>query len=483
MSLSMITNLIVAVDRAYGIGKNNTIPWHYTKDMNHFAKVTKAASSNKINAVIMGKNTWKSVPKQYRGFKDRYNVVVSSTMSDLEVSNDNMTKAPVYLARSLEKALEFCNKTNSIEQIFVGGGPSLYSEAIAGNLIDRFHITNIDADHECDTFFPKTELYNLLKAPYINRTTDIQYIKDNNVDLQFSMHNINYINNQEREYQNLLNRIVSIDQDGRSTRNSVTHSLFGEQLEFNLSNSFPLLTTKKMYWKGVVEELLFFLRGETDTNTLSNKGVRIWEANTSRQFLDSRGLFDHKVGEMRNLYSENWRRFGATNFDQLADVIHKLRFDPTSRRIMMTTFDPSVVSQAVLAPCHGIVTQFYVDLKTNSLDCSMYQRSADCFLGLPFNIASYSLLMEILGRISGYKPRRLIINLGDAHIYKSHLAEVDTQLDRRPYMFPTLDITKEFLPNDNFVESAIKYIEALQLEDFKLNYYRCWPSIKADMVA
>ena len=270
--------------------------------------------------------------------------------------------------------------------------------------------------------------------------------------------------------------------DYRSTRNGAVYSLFGRTLEFNLQNSFPLLTTKKVFFRGIIEELLFFLGGKTNSKLLEAKKINIWKGNTSAEFIQGRGL-NYAEGDMGPMYGFNWIHYGAeykgcdadygtAGFNQLEQVIHLLKTDPMSRRIMMTTSNPVDAEKGVLHPCHGIVVQFYVREGAHGarhLSCSMTQRSADIACGIPYNIASYAALVYILSKHLGFSPDRLVIHLGDTHLYGEHCANAQVQLERAPKPWPTLAL-KDF---DNISE--------LTYEHFILSDYSPWPALNFEM--
>jgi dihydrofolate reductase/thymidylate synthase len=490
-------NLIVAVDSSYGISKGLYIPWHIKQDLQYFYNKTVSTVDNtKMNAIIMGKNSWKTIPDKHRGLIGRLNVILSTTMTHEELEKDNIQNVKTLLARNLQDGLNMCIKDPHVESIFICGGSSIYKQALNNlnnNLISNCYITKIGRTFECDNFFPVDTFNNYIKNMDVDYEIDEQQIIINNeiVPLSFNHYKLSYNNVYENGYLNLLKSIIQDDSVGRNTRNAPTYSIFGPQIEFDLREGFPLLTTKRMFWRGIVEELLFFLKGDTNANNLAKKGVHIWDQNTTREFLDSRGLNHYEVGDMGPMYGYNWRHFSADytginnnnnnnkGFDQLKDVLTQLIKDPTSRRIMMTTFDPSKVKESVLAPCHGLVIQFYVD--NNYLDCKMYQRSVDTFLGLPFNIASYALLMHIICHILKYTPRRLILTFGDCHIYKDHVDMVMEQLSRKPYKFPSLEIKKEFINNMDNIDNMLSFMENLQFDDFVVHNYNCHPIIKAPM--
>lgn len=488
-------NLIVACDKKFGIAKNGVIPWFIKTDLDYFKKITTASEEQKMNAVILGKNSWKTIPDKHRGLDNRFNVVVSTTMTPEELQKDNITKTPSVLMRSFNEAMHFCNNHEAIDKIFICGGPSIYQKAIKKKLINTSYVTMIHDDYNCTSHFPMEELNKFKNMCHADETINSFEIstKTTNETFKMDIHEtvFNY-NEDETQYLNLLNQILTEDPIGRSTRNSVTHSIFGSQLSFDLTKGFPLLTTKKMFTRGIIEELLFFMKGQTDATLLSNKGVKIWDGNTSQDFLNQRGFDNYSVGDMGPMYGWQFRHFGAkytdcnadyTNqgFDQLKNVLDLLYNDPTSRRILLTTYDPSKVQESVLAPCHGISIQFYV--KDGYLSCKMYQRSVDFFLGLPFNISSYGFLVHMLCHVTGYKPGQLIMTLGDTHIYQDHLDQCKEQISRIPYKFPTLEIQKPFLIENKSIDNAIEFLEILEPTDFKITGYNHHPSIKAKMIA
>ena len=277
----------------------------------------------------------------------------------------------------------------------------------------------------------------------------------------------------EIQYLSLLENVLDHGSETFGRNGNVTSS-FTNHLSFNLQHGFPLLTTKKMFFRGIVEELLFFLRGDTDTKILENKGVNIWKGNTSKEFIKQRGL-PYAEGEMGPMYGYQWRKYGATyksdekGLDQLLNVIELIKKDPKSRRILLSDFNPIQAHEGVLFPCHSIIIQFFVE--DGYLDMYCYNRSSDLFLGLPFNIASSSLLLCIVAKMTRLVPRNFNLSLGDCHIYEDHKDAVSEQLSRVPKGFPTVNI-KDF-----------NTIEELTYEHFNLVGYTSHDSIKAKMIA
>jgi dihydrofolate reductase/thymidylate synthase len=282
----------------------------------------------------------------------------------------------------------------------------------------------------------------------------------------------------EYQYLNLIRDIISNGQVREDRTGVGTIGLFGCSMRFDLSQSFPLLTTKRVFWRGVVEELLWFIKGDTNGNHLSDKGVMIWNANGSKSFLESRGLGHRDEGDLGPVYGFQWRHFGAkyvdmhTDYtgqgvDQLAECIHKIKTNPSDRRILLSAWNPADLSLMALPPCH-MFCQFYVS--NGKLSCLMYQRSCDMGLGVPFNIASYSLLTCMIAQCCGLKPGEFIHMLGDTHVYTNHVEPLKTQLERTPRPFPTLKINPAKTDIDSFV-----------FEDFEIEGYNPYPNIKMEM--
>jgi thymidylate synthase len=293
----------------------------------------------------------------------------------------------------------------------------------------------------------------------------------------------------EYKYLHLLERILDEGVVKGDRTGTGTKSIFGTQLSFDLSNSFPILTTKKVFWKGVVEELLWFIRGETDSKKLEEKGVKIWVGNTSREFLDKKKLNNYDEGWIGPGYGWQWRWWGADylhymnreeserqfvypsgGVDQLANVLNTLKTNPNDRRMIVSAWNVAEIDNMALPPCH-LLYQF--DVSDGKLNCQWYQRSVDSFLGLPFNITSYALLTCLLAKITGLTPGKLTFAGGDTHIYLNHIEQCKEQISRIPHAFPTLNIKKDI--------KNLQDIENLSLEDLELINYKSHAAIKADM--
>ena len=296
----------------------------------------------------------------------------------------------------------------------------------------------------------------------------------------------------ELQYLKLLKEVMNngVEEQGR---NGLTLHKFHHQLSFDLSLEFPLLKTKRMFTRGIIEELFFFLRGDTNTKLLEEKGVNIWKGNTSREFLDSVGL-DYPEGMMGPMYGYQWRFFGAEyhpcvafaeptgGIDQLQNVINEIKQNPTSRRLILTDFNPSQVHMGVLYPCHSLVIQFNV--RGNFLDMFCYNRSSDLFLGLPFNIASSSLFLMIIAKLTGLRAGKFHLTLGDCHIYKQHTQAVYEQLSRVPYKPPTARIDVSKCGSDIVTCGDIDgFLAQIKTEHIIIENYKYHPGIKAAMIA
>jgi thymidylate synthase len=291
--------------------------------------------------------------------------------------------------------------------------------------------------------------------------------------------------NQEHVYLDLLRDILTNGEERQDRTGTGTLSVFGRQVRFNISESIPVLTTKKVAYEKVIQELLWFLRGSTNAKELQNVGVHIWNGNSSRVYLDSRGLSHLPEGDIGAGYGFQWRNFGGVykncntppdspGFDQIKFVIDELKTNPTSRRIFFSSWNPIAMEQMALPPCH-VSAQFYVSVCKEGkqhLSCHMYQRSVDTFLGFPWNMISYSVLTHILATLTGMKAKELIVSTGDTHIYLNHINQVQLQLQREPYNFPTIVVNEAIKDKD---------ISEIDITDIQINGYVSHSFIGAKM--
>lgn len=257
-----------------------------------------------------------------------------------------------------------------------------------------------------------------------------------------------------KQYLDLLNRILSEGTRKEDRTGTGTISVFGHQMRFNLEEGFPLLTTKKLHLKSIIYELLWFLQGNTNVKYLQDHGVRIWN-----EWADENG-------ELGPVYGHQWRSWPDYNggvIDQISNVVEQIKTNPDSRRLIVSAWNVAEVDSMALPPCHTLF-QFYV--ADGKLSLQLYQRSADTFLGVPFNIASYALLLQMMAQVTGLKPGEFVHTTGDTHVYTNHLEQVQLQLTRTPRTLPVMRINPE-----------VKSIFDFQYEDFVLENYDPWPHI------
>ncbi len=299
-------------------------------------------------------------------------------------------------------------------------------------------------------------------------------------------------NQLEVEYLNLIRDILKNGVKSRDRTGTGTIKVFGRMLKFNLSSGFPLLTTKKMFIKGIIYELLWFIKGDSNIRFLVKNGVNIWNEWPFQKYLKANKLekkypkysqswknkleefvekiknnekFAQKWGDCGPFYGVQWRNFNG--FDQLSWVIKEIRRNPDSRRLIVNAWNAPLIDKMALPPCH-VMYQFQIS--KDKLNCMMYQRSVDTFLGLPFNIASYALLSEIVAHTTGYKAGELTMALGDTHLYLNHIKQAKEQIKRKPYPPPQLKIKRK-------VESIFDF----KFEDFEIVNYQSHPPIKAEI--
>jgi dihydrofolate reductase/thymidylate synthase len=448
-------NIILAVDKYNGIAKKGmNIPWYFSSDLKYFKKITSHTDLPFTkNAVIMGRKTAESLPNKY--LPDRLNIILSK--------NEKYINSNAIITNDFNKALSIAEE-NKVDTTWIIGGAEIYKLAFRHHQLDKIYLTIINEDYKCDIKIDLPEL-NIIKS-------NSRIEEDKNIVNVIATP----IQSCEQSYLNLLQKIIDKGEN-RITRNAVTYSLFSEELKFSVKDSFPLLTTKRMFWRGIVEELLFFIRGEVDTKKLEDKNINIWKGNTNSEFLKKMNL-DYEEGIMGPMYGYQWRFFNKPfdqaegGIDQLKDLIQLIKQDPHSRRLLMTDYNPSQVNQGVLYPCHSLILQFYV--KGENLSVKMYQRSADSFLGLPFNIASTSLLLTIIAKLCNLVPDEVTLTLGDCHVYECHLDAVKKQLTRDPLELPKLNI-----PDFKTLEE----VENSIFEDYEIVNYKHQGGIKAEMVA
>lgn len=457
--------IVVHCDSKNGMSRNGQTPFFHKNFFN-------ALTSNFLNrsALIMGHNTWKWFEEKQPG---RYNIVVGRNIKPKKKTDEKTEEKdifPDYTTPILYDALIWACKR--CKEVFVIGGAKLIHEAsyyqFANVECKKIYIIRNESDWKCDSFFHLPENFvNKYRTQFDPRHTIYEYV-------------------QHEEFQ-YLNLILEIQQTGerRCDRTGVgTVSVFSRTMRFSLLDHFPLLTTKKVFWRAVVEELLWFISGSTDVQVLRDKNIHIWDNNSDRAFLDAHNFTNRKEFDLGPSYGWLWRNFGGEylpeadrklvgGVDQLQELIRGIKDDPFGRRHILTAWNPQSNKQLGLPPCH-ILSQFYVSKNTNGepgyLSCSLYQRSGDIGLGIPFNIASYSLLTCMVASVCDLHPKEFIHHIGDAHIYIPHIQPLILQTDRRPFPFPTLQLNHNIVDITNF-----------RFEHIKLKDYQSHPNIPMDM--
>lgn len=475
-------NLIVAIDNKNGISKNNEIPWFIKEDLQFFKKTT-------LNSyVVMGKNTWLSLKKP---LKDRINIVISSTLQKSQLNT------PDHIFKDFQSCLFFLRKeitpltytsdysplyTQNVKKtnIFIIGGSRLYNEAISYKECKNIYITEIYKNYNCDNFFPKLDkYYQLLNISNFNYDSDSDtYFRFLHYQ-RYNLYTKFWFNTEETNYINLLKNILSNGYVKNDRTGVGTLSLFGKTLHYDISDTFPILTTRKQFFRGIFEELMFYLRGQTNNQILVDKGINVWTQNTTTDFLQKNNL-NLNSGDMGATYGFNFRHFGAeyfdcnfdyknNGFDQLENIIYLIKNDPNSRRMIISLWDPNNNQKAALPSCLCWY-QFYV--RQNYLDLLIHIRSSDYFLANNWNTCTGALFVYLICNLQDIdlKPGRIIVNTGDVHIYNNHMEAIHESLQRIPKPFPKLHI-----------KSKKQKITDFEFTDVSLIGYNAEPSIKVDM--
>lgn len=451
------------------IGRNNGLLFKLKDDLRNFKNITSKLlyKDSKIdkNVVLMGRKTWFSIPRDQRPLKGRINMILTNDKDLKAISpypnifNRNNFDKSIYFV-SLDEFIDFYRRTNA--NVFVIGGGEIYNLFLKRQdelKVKKVYFTEvynykIEKGLEPDAFMNHlTQEYKLVGI------SDKRYDTGFNVTYRYLEYRyIEDYKTDERKYLEMMKDVLFTGNERVDRTGVGTISKFGYQYKMDISNCIPLLTTKKVPWKHCIEELLWFLRGDTDANLLKNRGVKIWDGNTSREFLDKRGLTHYKEGILGAGYGWQWRFFGAKysqafadtsridrhkvgGFDQIEYIIDLLKNDPFSRRIYMSYWNPPDFDKTALLPCHTSV-QFYVEELNNQryLSCHFTMRSNDLFLGHPFNIFSYAVMTYILALKCNMKPKELVFTGGDIHVYKNHIEQVKEQLGRDARPFPKLVI-------------------------------------------
>ena len=467
MPISFIFSAIF-YNNQFAIGKDNDLIVKIPDDLKFFKYITHN------NIVIMGRKTWDSIGQ--KALPNRTNIIVTNTPKKY-----TLTENAQFMTS--ETVLKYVNKIKGKNNIFIIGGSQIFKLFTPFKMYIT-HIQPIDKTvyQDADVYVNiPDKRYQLVGYSPLYKYDGGQY-RHLIYQYRYVVPNFDSI---DEKYINLCQDVLNKGEYKNDRTGTGTTSCFGKQLSFNLQHGFPLLTTKTIPWKHVVEELLWFMRGDTDSKILEEKNIKIWTGNTSREFLDSQGLNHYREGILGKGYGWQWRFFGAEyseefadttiatptdGFDQLQYVINEIKTNPDSRRILMCYWNSNDLNKTALPPCH-YSCQFYVRQK-KYLDCLFNMRSTDVALGLPFNIASYATLVHILAKKCDLEPGMLVYNGGDVHIYKTHVESIKTQFSRVIYSAPRL-ILSDTIRDKN--------VEDITIDDFALVGYFSHPSIKMKM--
>lgn len=485
---------IVAHSYLQGISNKNKIPWNSKNDLKFIKNITTLSPLK--NSLIMGRKTFESIG---RVLPKRHNIVITSSPQQNE---DNLS-----YATNIIEGITIA-KDNNTDILWVFGGASIYDQFLQSNFLNEmitgFVITQAP-EFECDQFI-ENNIYEFIrshnmhhknKSFVLENTNEGEFILNIYSNTHLPNEWIKFFKNEgleliggnqlDKDYLSLVERILSTGEP-RKTRNGNTISKFSDKISVDLSQGFPLLTTKKVFFNSVIHELLWFIKGDTNSKTLEALKVNIWKGNTTKEFLSNSNL-PYQEGIGGPIYGYQWRNFGQkyqytnqqgekcttegveSGLDQLQYIIDEIRQNPSSRRLFMSGWNPNQLQQMCLPPCH-VSYQFYV--QNGKLSCQMYQRSADVFLGLPFNIASTALLTHLIANITDLEVGWVHICIGDTHIYEDHLPAIKTQLERmeQDYELPKLVLKKK--PEN---------IEDYEFSDIEIMGYKCHPAIRAKMLA
>lgn len=466
--------LILAVTKNGGIAKEGKIPWQIKEELAFFRRMTYG------HTVIMGRKTYESIGKPLPG---RHNIIVGTGHSTFHNA--------VREGLKLEKE----GKT-----VWIIGGSAIAEEF--QSYISEAFLSVVEGNHDCDLFAPQ---YILDSITTINRLFNTKIPLEEKkkmiaedmcapriyaINNDYTVYQCFYTENkEERRFQELIQTIIDEGVEHGDRTGVGTISIFGHQLQFSLENgNFPISTLRRSFFKGIFEELMWFFRGQTDSQILSDKGIKIWEGNSTREALDKIGLTHLQPGDCGAVYGFQWRHWGAKyvdcktdytgqGIDQLSNLITEIKKNPFSRRLLLSGWNVGDLGNMCLPPCHTFY-QFEVspaeDGGKNYLSCHYYQRSSDVLLAGHWNITSASLFTILLAHYCELRPKKLVVSYGNAHIYNNHRHTVAEHLQRYPFEYPTLEVN----PVSNR-ENLWDY----QFEDVKISGYISHPAISLDMNA
>jgi thymidylate synthase len=483
MTIHLIANVFFSQNK-FAIGQNNQLLFSLKEDLQFFKNITtnslKPNCSLNKNIIVMGYNTWCSIGS--KPLPNRINVVLTRRQMSSVLHKDT------YFMNFYE-FIRFYNKYDKPNTFIIGGSQIynlfLHHPVLFPQDVYLTHVTSYDKNTRNILF---NVFFDVIESNY-KLISFSEEMSQNDIRFRFLKYRHRPCESQEKEYIELITKVLSQGIEKPDRTGVGTKSIFTTQLEFDISDCVPLLTTKRVPWKHVIHELLWFLRGDTNAKLLENNGVKIWNGNSSREFLDSRGL-DYPEGVLGPIYGWQWRYFGAEydpefsdtskehidigGFDQIDYIITELKTNPHSRRLLVSAWNPSDFDKMSLPPCH-FCFQFYVR-ETQSgvkfLDCHFNMRSTDVALGLPFNLFSYAALTYIIALKTDMKPGKLIYTGSDVHIYKNHVSPVSVQTHRNLRPFPKLKINPDVKSKD---------FRDISIDDFELIGYFPHGTIKMDM--
>jgi len=413
-------SIVACVAHNLTIGIGGRLPWVLPTDLKHFREITNGKK------MIAGYNTFHYL-----------NDTIDLGSRELVLSRDG---------------------DDLHDEGIVIGGAHIYNKYLG--IADTMHITHVMQDVDGDVFFPP-------KAFEMYECTDMSeiYIEDG-LPFCFAEYRLKH---EEYQYLDLITEILT-NGTKRGSPGRETLSVFGHQMRFDMENGFPLITTKKMFFKGIKKELDWFLSGSTNAKILSDDGVHIWDKNTSREYLDSKGLHHYEIGDAGPIYSHSLRHYGAPyinckhdytgqGIDQWLTAIDLIKERPNSRNIIINMWNPMVLDEVCLPQCH-VLYQYYVE-DNKYLNLSFYQRSADICIGVPFNISSAALMLYRMAEETNLIPKTLVHSIGDAHIYEQHIPFMLKQLVDIPKPFPTLSDDLETIENYNYSEVDGKQMDMI----------------------
>lgn len=510
MSQQRHYNLITAYTFATkGLGLNGELPWHIPADLAYFKSITTGDNHNGVqNVVVMGRKTWDSIPDKFKPLSNRFNIVITNgtTAIDGATISAEVPPSTEYLEQKHQqhqqhqKHVIFINWEQFLaldlsppkyNKIFIIGGSTIYKKVmdLGLNVIDRIYSTEVyNYKGAFDCQFPEFTYQPIESVSHFIQSNGywIRHIVYNIGFSYFGGDSIAWSNLEEYKYLNLMRSILDTGSSNDDRTGVGTLSRFGEMLKYNLQDTFPITTTKRIPVRQIFEELMFYISGKTDNTILQKQDIHIWDGNTSREFLDKRGLTGYKEGDFGETYGFNMRHYGGEyrgcdveyssdyGYDQLTNAIHLIKTDPGSRRIIIDLWNPATQHKAALPSCL-CKYQFNVNLMKKELNLAIYLRSSDYFLANNWNTCTGAFLVHMICNIEGVEltPGELTVFIADAHIYKFHIEQVKKNLGRVPYPYPKLIFNCETGKKVN--------IDDFKFSDFAILGYKAHPGIKAPM--